>query len=347
MSDKLTLSIDAMGGDDAPSMVIDGLKLAIEKDDTLRFILHGDEAQLVALLADKPALKDRCEIRHTDVAIPAEMKAPQAVRQGKKSSMWQAILSVRAKEAEGVVSAGNTGALMALSKMILKTLPGIHRPAIIALLPTESGLVVMLDLGGNTECTARNLVEFAVMGEVYARSIFNIEKPSVALLNIGSEDMKGREEIREAAAVIKDSQLALDFRGFVEGHDIGKGGVDVIVTDGFTGNVALKTVEGTAKLMSFFLKKAFRSTLLSRLGYLFAYGPLKKVKKMMDPRLYNGAMFIGLNGISVKSHGGTDALGFSVAVKQAATLARKNVLTHIRDEITHINGMLQDAPEQE
>lgn len=335
MSAPLVLALDAMGGDHAPKMVLKGVKIARKRYPNVHFLLFGDEQRLKPLLKKK--LRAVCTIRHTPDVVTNDDKPSQAVRQGRNSSMWQAIKAVKDGEAAGVVSAGNTGALMAMAKLNLRTLPGIDRPAIATLLPTIQGESVMLDLGANTECAANNLVEFAVMGEVFARTLLGLERPRVGLLNIGAEELKGTESLRQAATTLRDSAPeTMEFHGFVEGDDIGKGTVDVVVTDGFTGNVALKTAEGTAKLYSSFLRSAFESSIIAKIGYVLARGALDKVRRRTDPRRYNGAMFLGLNGICVKSHGGTDALGFANAIGVAVDLISNDLNLKIKDECRHL-----------
>lgn len=342
MSEPLVLALDAMGGDHAPGMVVKGIKIARKRHPDVRYLLFGDEQQIAPLLKKEPSVAALCTVCHTDSVVTNDDKPSQAVRSGRQSSMWLAIKSVKEGQAAGVVSAGNTGALMAMAKLILRTLPGIDRPAIATLMPTIRGDSVVLDLGANTECAANNLVEFAVMGEVFARTLLGLSRPSVGLLNIGSEDLKGTDALREAAQILRDSALtSMDFQGFVEGDDIGKGTVDVIVTDGFTGNVALKAIEGTAKLYSHFLRTAFASSLLAKFGYLLAKPALDRVRKRTDPRRYNGAMFLGLNGICVKSHGGTDAFGFANAINVAADLASNNLNARIAEEC---HSLSRDVP---
>jgi glycerol-3-phosphate acyltransferase PlsX len=247
--------------------------------------------------------------------------------------MRLAIDAVHGGEADCVVSAGNTGALMAMAKFVLKTLPGINRPAIASFFPTLRGESVMLDLGANVQCDAENLVDFAVMGNAFARSVLGLREPTYALLNVGSEEIKGHESLQEASAVLRASNLPGKFLGYVEGDDIGKGTADVIVTDGFTGNVALKTAEGTAKLINEYLRHTFRSSLLAGLGYMLARPAMKKLRERVDPRGYNGAMFLGLNGIAVKSHGGTDALGFANAIGVAVDMHRHGIIEKIRSDL--------------
>jgi len=310
-----------MGGDHAPDIVVTGAAIARERLPNAYFLLFGDEARLRPLVEAQPLLAGCVEIRHTDVAISNGDKPSAALRNGKQSSMRLAIDAVKSGEASCTVSAGNTGALMAMAMFGLRTLPGIDRPAICSVLPTMNGESCMLDLGANVECSAENLVQFAVMGEVFARTVLGLAKPTIGLMNIGVEELKGNEEVKAAANTIRNSNLPIEFKGFVEGDDISKGTVDVIVTDGFTGNVALKTVEGTSKLISTFIRETFQSSLLAKIGYLFASRSIDKLRLRLDPRRYNGAVFLGLNGIVVKSHGGTDGIGFANAIGVAADMA--------------------------
>ncbi len=325
-----------MGGDNAPNMVLRGANIASKRLPNVRYLLYGDERRLKPLLERLPKLRERSEIRHTEDVVSNDVKPSVALRQGRQSSMRLAIEAVREGHAAGVVSAGNTGALMAMAKISLKTLPGIDRPAIASYYPTLRGESVMLDLGANVECDANNLVQFALMGEVFARTVLGCQQPTVGLLNVGAEEMKGHEELRVAAAMLRATSLPIKFHGFVEGDDITAGTVDVVVTDGFTGNVALKTAEGTAKLYAEFLRGAFRSSWLARIGYLFARHALQKVRNRTDPRRYNGAILIGLNGIVVKSHGGTDAIGFANAIGVAADMAANGFNEKIRAELERL-----------
>lgn len=322
-----------MGGDKAPDMVIAGADIARERHPAAKFLLVGDRARIEPLLARFPALRTASEIVHTEEFVAAEAKPSAALRGGRKSSMRLAIDAVADGRAASVVSAGNTGALMAMAKFVLKTLPGIDRPAIASFFPTLRGESVMLDLGANTECTPENLVEFAVMGSIFARQVLGVLEPTVAVLNIGSEDVKGNETVRAAAARLRETPLPGKFEGFVEGDDIAGGAVDVIVTDGFTGNVALKTAEGTAKLYSEFLRRTFQSSFWAKIGYLLARSAFKQLKHRTDPRRYNGAMFLGLRGICVKSHGGTDAFGFANAIGVAINLAAQGFNDRIKEEL--------------
>lgn len=332
----VTISIDAMGGDHAPEIVIDGVRLAHVRLPHVRYLLFGDAARIEPLLARYPDLQGVCTVRHTDEVVTMDAKPGQVLRTGRRSSMWLAVDAVAKGDAAGVVSAGNTGALMAVSKFVLRPLPGIDRPAIAGMFPTERGETVMLDLGANVDCDSDNLVQFALMGEVFARAVLGLEKPSVGLLNIGSEDMKGNDAVRAAAVALREGNLPIRFHGFVEGNDICAGTVDVVVTDGFTGNIALKTAEGTAKFFSSFMRQAFQNSFLAKIGFLFAKQALNKVKMRTDPRRYNGAMFLGLGGIAVKSHGGTDAFGFSNAVGVAVDLVSHGYNERIRKELEHL-----------
>ncbi|HYG88302.1 MAG TPA: phosphate acyltransferase PlsX [Azospirillum sp.] len=338
MSQRLTIALDAMGGDHAPDMVVAGADLARERFPDVQYLMYGDSARIEPLLSKHPALKAVTQIVHTTDAIAGDAKPSVALRTGRQSSMRLAIDAVASGQAACVVSAGNTGALMAMAKFVLKTLPGIDRPAIASFFPTERGESVMLDLGANTECTTDNLVQFALMGSVFARTVLGLVEPTVGLLNIGSEEVKGHETIRTAAARLKEMPFPGRFYGFVEGTDIAAGTTDVIVTDGFTGNVALKTAEGTAKLYAEFLRRTFQSSLMAKLGYLLARSAFTKLKQRADPRRYNGAMFLGLRGVCVKSHGGTDAIGFANAIGVAVNLAVNGFNDKIKDEMHSLGG---------
>ena len=344
MKDNLTIALDAMGGDLGPDMVIPGAALSAIRHPGFRFLLFGDRARIAPLLERHPKLKERSEIRHTDVFVTMDAKPSQALRQGRgKSSMWQAIDAVRHGEAHAAVSAGNTGALMAMARFVLKTLPGISRPAIAAIWPTLRSESVVLDVGATIGADAKQLVEFAVMGEAMARCLFGLEKPTIGLLNIGVEEIKGVEQVKEAGRLLRELDLPLEYAGFVEGDDIGKGTVDVVVTEGFTGNIALKTAEGTAKQLATYLKLSLTRTLLSKLGALLAYDAFAALRDRMDPRKHNGGVFLGLNGVVVKSHGGTDALGFATAVDVAIEMVRNDLVNKIETDVGKINRLI--APE--
>ncbi len=316
------IALDVMGGDHAPDMAIDGAALALPRLPHTRFLLFGDQARLEPLLKRHPKLAHQAEIRHAANVIGAGDKPSQALRKSAQSSMRLAIEAVRDGQAAGAVSAGNTGALLALGMFVLKTQPGIDRPAMVSYFPTSRGESAMLDLGANVQCDSRNLVQFAILGAGFARSVLGVERPVVGLLNIGAEDLKGNDAVREAAQILRESKFGFDFHGFVEGDDIGAGTVDVVVTDGFTGNVALKVTEGTARLIASFLQLAFRRSVFSKIGYLLAKPALDSLRAKLDPRQYNGAMFVGLNGVLVKSHGGTDAQGFASAISVAADMVK-------------------------
>lgn len=336
MSDTLVISIDAMGGDNAPGAIVEGVSLAAKKNPDVFFFLYGNEEKLIPLTQHYKIPDSQFKIHHTTDVVNADDKPSVAIRSGRESSMWKAIMSVRNGYSKAVVSAGNTGALMAMSKICLGTQASIDRPAIAAILPSLTGPVVALDLGANAECNSQNLVEFAIMGDVFYRVMFQKEKPSVGLLNIGSEDTKGRDEIREAASVLKALGDKMNFYGFVEGNDIGIGTTNVVVTDGFSGNVALKTIEGTAKLITTTLKQIIKKSIFSKLGFILAIPAFRALRRKMDPRVYNGAMFLGLNGISVKSHGGADGFAFYNAVNAAVNLARGDLCSRIKSELEQV-----------
>ena len=333
MNARVTISLDAMGGDNAPEIVVDGAAQARERFPDVHFLLFGDESRIEPLLRKHPRLAKSATIRHTADAVSSEERPAVALRQGRNSSMQLAINAVSSGEAAGVVSAGNTGALMAMAKVTLKTLPGIDRPAIVAPCPTRVGESAMLDLGANVECNADNLVQFGMLGAAFARTVFGIEQPTVGLLNVGAEESKGRDTVRQAAAMFRDTKLPFKFYGFVEGDDIGAGTVDVFVVDGFTGNVTLKAVEGTVRLYSEYLRQTFRSSIISKLAALLAAGAFRKMRARIDPRRYNGATFLGLNGIVVKSHGGTDAFGFANAIGVAVDMVANDINEFIMREL--------------
>ena len=338
-----SLAIDAMGGDAAPEVVIDGLELAAERHPGARFLLVGDEARVGGALALRKRAAKVCSLRHAPEVISGDLKPTAALRM-RGSSMRIAIDAVAAGEASGIVSAGNTGALMALAKIIIKTMPEIDRPALAAIGPSARGDVVLLDLGANVQCDARNLVEFAIMGDAFARVALGLTMPSIGLLNVGSEELKGDDRVRAAAEILRDSHVGAQFRGFIEGHDITAGTVDVVVTDGFTGNVALKTGEGALKLMRDLLRQVFTSSVPARLGYLLARPALDRLREWMDPRRYNGAILLGLNGVVVKSHGGTDALGFAHAVDVAMDMVTHGYNDRIRDGFDRLACRKRLAP---
>jgi len=343
LSRGMTIALDAMGGDNAPEIVVSGAALGRARFPGVHYLIFGDEKRVSPLLAGHPDLKANCTIEHTDVAVSSEQKPSVALRQGRQSSMQLAINAVRDGRAAGVVSAGNTGALMAMAKVTLKTLPGIERPAIAAICPTRVGESVMLDLGANVEGDAENLLQFGMLGAAFARTVLGIEHPTVGLLNVGAEEAKGRDNVKQAAALFRASELPFTFHGFVEGDDIGAGAVDVFVIDGFTGNIVLKTIEGTVRLYSEYLRQTFSSSILARLAYLLARGGFRKMRARIDPRRYNGATFLGLNGIVVKSHGGTDDFGFANAIGVAVDMVTNGINDFVMRELAdygeqHLSG---------
>ena len=342
MAGPMTLALDAMGGDHGPEVVVPGAALSLSRHPELNFILAGDEARINVCLAEHPDLKARTRVLPTSLAIGMHDKPSQALRRGKGSSMWLALEAVKNGEAQAAVSAGNTGALMALARLILKQMPGIERPAIAAQWPTIQRASIVLDVGSNIGASARQLVEYALMGAAMARAHFGIERPTVGLLNVGVEEIKGNEEVRQAHAWLKQGDLGLliDYRGFVEGDQIGQGVVDVIVVEGFAGNIALKTAEGTARQIATYLKGAMNQSVVTRIGALIAKSGFEVLKGQMDPRHLNGGPFLGLYGIAIKSHGGTDALGFASAVDLGYEMAEKGVIDRIAADIASIAGKL-------
>ncbi|MFN7038118.1 MAG: phosphate acyltransferase PlsX [Alphaproteobacteria bacterium] len=338
---NLIIALDAMGGDHAPTSVIEGAEIALENYSELNFKIYGNEELISPLLNKYKKVKNSSIIIHTDKSISPTTKPSVALRNGRDSSMGLAIKAVKDKEASACVSSGNTGALMAISKILLRTLPNISRPAIATLIPTLKGKLVMLDLGANSICDANNLFEFAIMGDAFAKVILEKETPTIGLLNIGSEDEKGNEVVKDAGNMLKNLQNGFKFYGYIEGNDIAEGIVDVVVTDGFSGNIALKTAEGTAHLCKEFMKRAFNNSIFAKIGYLLAKTSLKKIFTHIDARRYNGAMFLGLNGIIIKSHGSSDSAGFANAIFVAAELAANNINEKIISELDlsgHLNG---------
>ena len=327
-----------MGGDHAPDIVVAGLNIAAERHPGAKFLLVGDESLLTPLLRRYSRAAAACTLRHTADAISSDMK-PTAALRARNASMRLAVDSVASGESSGIVSAGNTGALLALAKIVIKSLPAIDRPAMAAIGPSARGDVVMLDLGANVTCDARNLVEFAVMGDVFARTVLGLTAPSIGLLNVGSEELKGDDRVRLAADILRASYIGPQFYGFVEGHDIAAGTTDVIVTDGFTGNIALKTGEGALKLIGDLLRQIFAGSLTGRLAYVLARPGLDRLREWLDPRRYNGAVMLGLNGVVVKSHGGTDSQGFAHAVDVAMDMVVHRFNDHIREGMGKIVGL--------
>ncbi|PZO76389.1 MAG: phosphate acyltransferase PlsX [Sphingomonas taxi] len=335
MPDSGWIAVDAMGGDDGLAVMLAGVALARHQFEGMRFLLVGDEAAIREGLKAHPNLSQHSEIVHAPEVVGSSEKPTQAIRRAKKTSMGIAIDLVKQGRAEAAVSSGNTGALMAMAKLSLRMLPGIDRPALAARLPTLGDTdMVMLDLGANTECDARNLVQFAIMGAAYARTALDIPHPRVALLNIGSEDMKGTDEIRDAAAQLRATPAVdMQFNGFIEGDRLSRGEVDVVVCDGFSGNIALKTAEGTARFVADLLKRAFRSSVRSKVGFLISRPATELLRDHLDPNNHNGAVFLGLNGIVVKSHGGATDRGVATAIGNAAKMVRNDLIRRIADDL--------------
>ncbi len=332
MTFSLPIALDAMGGDKAPDSVVHGARLALKYFPNLRYTFYGNK-EVVAPLIHRHKLDEIASIHHTDVSIGAQEKPSAALRRGKYSSMRLALEAVERGEASACVSSGNTGAFMAMAKLVLKTLPGILRPAITATMPARTRPVVLLDMGANIDCTAEYLVQFALMGEAYAKVVLGMENPTIGLLNVGEEDIKGHEELKLAHQMLRGITGSLAYHGFVEGNDIFEGTTDVVVTDGFTGNVALKTAEGTSRLFYATVKQAIEKSFWAKIGYLLARSAIKMALRKFDPRKYNGAMLLGLNGIAIKSHGGADAKSFANAIRVAATMVQENINQRIISEL--------------
>jgi glycerol-3-phosphate acyltransferase PlsX len=334
------IAIDAMGGDVGPAVMLAGAALAHQRRSDLSFLIFGDEAAIRAELGAHDALRRVAELVHCEDVILAEDRPSQAIRRARTTSMGKAIAAVKAGEAQAMVSGGNTGALMAMSKLALRTMPGIDRPALAALLPTlgENDLV-MLDLGANTECDAQNLVQFSVMGAAYARVVLDLPRPRVQLLNIGTEEMKGTDELKDAAAVLRDADyLGMSFDGFIESDKISRGNVDVVVTDGFSGNIALKSVEGTARFVTDLLRRAFSSSIRSKIGFLISRPATELLRHHLDPNNHNGAVFLGLNGLVVKSHGSATEKGVANAIRVAARMVREDLTRKIIEDLDNISA---------
>ncbi len=335
------IAMDAMGGDEGVRVMVEGAALARRRHDRFKFLLVGDEVRIKAALENHPNLREASEILHCDDVVAGDEKPTQALRRAKTTSMGLAINAVKTGEAGAAVSAGNTGALMAMAKLALRTMPGIDRPALSALLPTlGDNDLVMLDLGANTDCDARTLVQFAIMGAAYSRIVTGQEAPRVRLLNIGTEETKGTGELQAAAAQLKAaaSDLSIQFDGFVEADKLGRGDVDVVVSDGFSGNIALKAVEGTARFVADLLRRAFTSSLRSKLGFLVSRPATELLKPHLDPNNHNGAVFLGLNGVVVKSHGSASALGVANAVAVTARLLEENLTERIAADLARLDA---------
>ncbi len=339
MGHEITLSVDAMGGDHAPDSVIGGLVKVATHDPDIRFLIHGDKAAVEKLLAKKRVLDGRFEIRHAEDVVAMDAKPSHALRRGRKSSLWHALESVRDGEASAMISAGNTGAMMAMALFCLRPAKGVDRPAIAALWPSSGSNqhCIVLDMGADIRADASDLAKYAVMGSEYARAALKTERPRVAVLNVGTEENKGRPEVKEAAELLRAMEASgkstFSFNGFIEANAITTGVADVVVTDGFTGNVALKSAEGIAKFIGDHLRGAFEHNWTSRLAALFSIASLRRLKRRIDPRRVNGGVFLGLDGLVVKSHGSADATGFAAAVELAATMSREDVINRIAGEL--------------
>lgn len=339
---ETVIALDCMGGDHSPTAALEAVDLLTRTHIRARYLLCGRCEQLEPFLLKaakkNPRILQQCTVKHCETVIAGDEKPVAALRHGKDSSMRIAIDSVAAGEADACVSAGNTGALMAISKVVMRSLAGIDRPAIVAAIPTVQGRTTfLLDMGANLECDARNLCEFAIMGRAFAMAIKNLAEPTVGLLNLGTEEIKGNEAIKLAAQILRQSEFSQYFHGYVEGDDIAKGTVDVVVADGFSGNVALKAIEGTAKLISHLVKRAFSDSVAAKFGAVFACRALRDISRTADPRLYNGGMLLGLNGICVKSHGNSDCISLANAIKIAILLSRRKINESIKQELCKID----------
>jgi phosphate acyltransferase len=339
MAGDVRIALDVMGGDHGPTIVLAAAAVALERRPDIQFLLYGDKSVITPLVERHPKLAAASRIFHTDVAIKMSDKPSQALRAGRRvSSMWQAIEAVKTGAADCAVSAGNTGALMAMAKFCLHTMAPIERPAIAAMWPTLRGESIVLDVGATIGGDAQHLVDLAVMGAAMARIVFHIDSPTVGLLNVGTEEIKGVEEVKAAGRVLREASLPnMRYHGFVEGDDLGKGAVDVFVTEGFTGNIALKTAEGTARQLGQYMRDAMSSDLMSRIGFLFARKAIAAMRAKMNPRA-SGGVFLGLDGVVIKAHGGADAESYAGAVELAYDMVRQELLGKIREMIAHANG---------
>ena len=347
----VVISVDAMGGDRGPAAIVAGIEQSCDKNPEIRFIVHGPEPELRRLIGRRREIADRCVIRHAPGVVSMTDKPSQVIRSAQDTSMWSAVESVRNGEATVAVSCGNTGALMALSMLRLRKLPGVARPAIAILWPSRNptGFNVMLDVGADIKADATDLLQYALMGASYARNGLGLDRPRVGLLNVGTEEHKGRAELKEAQELVAAAapRGQFDYVGFVEGSDLMSDRVDVIVTDGFTGNIALKAGEGTAKLVGDFLKEAFANSIMSKFAALLAMTSLKRLQKRIDPRRVNGGVFLGLNGTVVKSHGSADATGVSAAIKLAFQLAKSGFHERLAARVAQAAEQAAAAPAPE
>jgi len=333
MSDLIKIAVDAMGGDGSPKKIIDGIILNNKSNKNIFYKIFGDKKQILELIKNKIDEKFY-EVIHTDKVIKSTDSPLEGAKRGKETSMWLAIQSVKEKKADIVISAGNTGALLVVAKLNLKMIENIDKPALSALWPNKKGMSVVLDLGANIECSSKNLIDFSIMGASLYTSLYPENKPNVALLNIGSEELKGNEIIKETFKILNEkNSINYNFAGYIEGNHLMDGDVNVIVSDGFTGNVALKTAEGTANFITSELKKTMTGNIMGKISSLLNISNLKKFKKRLDPRLYNGAIFIGLDSPVVKSHGGTDYIGFSNSLDVCHRIVKGNLIEKIKHNI--------------
>lgn len=331
----IRISLDLMGGDFGPQVVIPGAAKALDRHPDISFVFYGLKEQCDPVLAKFPKLREKSLFHDCELAVSMEEKPSQALRRGRYiSTMWRSIEAVKTGEADVAVSAGNTGALMAMAKFCLRTMANIERPAIAAIWPTLKGESIVLDVGATIGADAQQLMDFALMGGAMARALFEVERPTVGLLNVGVEEMKGQEEVKEAGRLLREANIdSLAYSGFVEGNDLGKGTVDVVVTEGFSGNIALKTAEGTAKQIGEYLRAAMSRTLLARIGYLFAKSAFDMLREKLDPSKVNGGVFLGLNGIVIKSHGGANAEGIAAAIEVGYDMAKNGLNQKIENDL--------------
>ena len=347
MKQSITISLDAMGGDDGVDVVLGGAEIALKRQPDTKFLLFGKQEIVEPGLAERPALAAASEIRHCDVSVAMDVKPSLALRQGRyHSSMWRAIQAVKDGDADVCVSAGNTGALMAMSRFCLRSMPEIERPAIAAIWPTIRGDSIVLDVGATIGADAQQLINFSVMGGAMARALFSIKRPTVGLLNVGVEEIKGVEEVRKAGQILKEADLPfIDYIGFVEGNDLGKGTSEVVVTEGFSGNIALKAAEGTARQIAQYLRVAMGQSFMTKIGYVFAKGAFNRLREKMDPSKSNGGVFLGLNGLVIKSHGSASPEGFASAINMADAMARNDLLKKLSNDLEQFRNVLEDEPD--
>lgn len=346
MSDTIRISVDAMGGDKGPRVAVEGARLFWRERRNCTFIFHGRQADLAPLLAEFPDVAAVSTIVHCDNVIAMDDKPSQALRKGRgNSSMWAALQSVKDGDADFAISGGNTGALMAMATFCLRPIDGISRPAIAAIWPTLRTDIIVLDVGATVGGDAKQLCDFSILGAALARALFDQDLPTVGLLNVGTEEMKGRDDVKEASRILHQaSGSGFTYHGFVEGDDIGKGTVDVVVTEGFAGNVALKTAEGTARQVGTYIREALKADLLSMVGAAIAGQAMQALKRKLDPRNINGGVFLGLNGVVIKSHGGTDEIGYKAALGLGHEMARNRVMDKIGEGMRKFPTLAIEAP---